>query len=121
MRMKPGRELDSWVFEKVMGWVILLPGSDAAQDEAIPPYSTDIAAAWQVGEKMATGGWRLTLEAKLLHRKEIRAYTAEFERLVGDNIETAGVWEIKTAPMAICLAALKAVGEGNGNEIKQGA
>src|SRR5207245_4506773 len=42
-KIEAGRELDRLIAEKVMG---LTPG------EPIPPYSTDIAAAWTVVETM---------------------------------------------------------------------
>lgn len=143
--MKPSRELDTLVAEKVMehkifhdhGYSFITSGREAfdkmiARDSMfwegtkdkseycwqLPAYSTDIAAAWAVVKEMATRGWRLTLEAMMLHRKEIRAYTVEFERWVGDDLEMVSISEIKTAPMAICLTALKAVEEENRNETK---
>lgn len=124
--MKPGRELDAKVAEKIMGWdnIHYQPGgnipfgrpnddyrrdfpNNTAYFKRVLSYSIDIAAAWEVVEEMAREGWRLELEAKLLHQKEIRAYAVTFDRLVGDDIERVGVWEVKTVPLAICLAALK--------------
>lgn len=70
--------------------------------EAVPWYSTDIAAAWQVVEKLRPRTFRL-----------------EFDTDYGINKRTG--WTVcinahclvqfaATAPRAICLAALKAVG-----------
>lgn len=118
--MKPGRELDALVAEKVMGWAKtnLKDWDQAFKDEfgflwaepghgyfkgfhTLPHYSTDIKAAWEVVEKMGTrfihlspaleGGWSCAIQYN-----EARF---PFVNLIG-----------KTAPEAICRAALKAVG-----------
>lgn len=99
-----GRELDALVAAKVMGWQPN-PGWLTAERH-IPSYSTDIAVAWQIAEAMrlaaipeeewASGGWRAAQEP----------FNAPgwYERDVND-------WEwAETAPLAICRAALKAVG-----------
>jgi hypothetical protein len=58
--MKPGRELDALVAEKVMGWTkeeLLLnssPSFRAAYQNGAPFYSTSIEDAWQVVEKFKT-------------------------------------------------------------------
>jgi len=85
------RALDALVATEVMGLDIPL-----LADSPVPParrYSTDIAAAWEVVEELdlsmyplaCTVGWRF-----------------EFDRNEGAEAETA--------PLAICLAALKAKG-----------
>jgi hypothetical protein len=104
--MKPGRELDALVAEKVTGWpaardakAISETGYWTAGDErfihGLPAYSTEIAAAWQVVEKLiATGDWcdfELDYEPTLLWCCGGKTYAP-------------------TAPHAICLAALKAAG-----------
>lgn len=106
--MKPGRELDALVAEKVMGWKSVehrfedpfhrwdgIAPEHGSHRFTVPDFSTDIAAAWEVVEKLND----LILE---------RDVTAEGTRynVVIDGIET---WA-ETAPHAICLAALKAVG-----------
>jgi hypothetical protein len=89
--MKPGKELDLLVAEKVMGFV-----GDYHPDvvPVYPPqYSTDIAAAWQIVEK-------INMYFKL--EKGSNLYQAEFGKCD---------WVASTsAPYAICVAALQAKG-----------
>jgi hypothetical protein len=103
-----GRELDTLVAEKVMGWRRKEEPSDiwclsppwVTRHGALVPfsqtpgYSTEIDAAWQVIEAMQAYCCDFTLE------KAGSAWYAEF--IVG----SAGA---DTAPLAICLAALAAV------------
>ena len=109
--MNAGRELDALIAEKVMGWrkagtLWITPTGQQLVEyhhewmpEATPPrYSTSIGAAWQVVEKLPPhsvdinnenpGGWICSVHTQL------------------------GYWEARarTAPLAICLAALKFVG-----------
>ncbi len=79
----------------------------------IPGYSTDIAAAWEVVEKLREDGWSFHVDD------------------VGFNDATEGQWRVmfteattgnkhvfadgQTAPHAICLAALEAV---DGEDVK---
>lgn len=111
--MKPGRELDALIAEKVFG----LPqstwrdGEDHRDEDGVgvvvlgvrpDPYSTDIAAAWTVVEKLDL------LRNHSFERSPDGLY--EIGVLYSDD----GYWEVygsaPTAPHAICLAALKAVG-----------
>lgn len=96
--MKPGRELDALIAEKVMGFW----DTHAAQygETPVPPYSTDIAAAWQVTEKFEgvnvlthKNGWQV----QLVPRNSKLAYDVHIANGT-------------TAAHAICLAALKAKG-----------
>lgn len=106
--MRPGRELDALVASKVMGIEI---DGDVWPDDAvvcpvlgdqwymyIQPYSTDIAAAWTILEKLKDDfNFTLSLQGETY-----------FLKLIGiDSVVTA---EANTAPHVICLAALKAVG-----------
>lgn len=118
--MEAGRELDALVAEKVMGWepgpggIHLFPPKDEpnrkrftrwngeARVTEIPHYSTDIAAAWEVVEKLGhkfqmflntRGKWT---EADFVHWP--------------DNLKGYVAASADTAPLAICLAALKACG-----------
>jgi hypothetical protein len=102
-----GPELDRAVAERVMGFTPLLhdfgsawEGDDNEICESIPPYSTSIAAAWLVVEKMATLGHRLCL---LQVRDRLR-WHADFLR------EREYMGSGQTAPEAICRAALAALG-----------
>lgn len=120
--MIAGRELDVLVAEKVfkwhniqslamlmddglMGWDMCGNYPDSPPYEAshrIPRYSTSIAAAWEVMEKLAKDGLVLSLERgdkwRSAFRKNLPSYFEQMEYVVAD-----------TAPLAICLAALKAV------------
>lgn len=118
MEMKPGRELDALIAEKVMGfgpelyqprgvgyrpdtWVYAI--NDYKQDGVpvyvvdCPSYSTDIGDAWRVVE-------RLSLPFEMWSDDERDAYRVRFDL-------DRGKWlSAHSAPHAICLAALKAVG-----------
>lgn len=98
--MKPGRELDLLVAEKVMGYQLF--DSELANEGLsnslhvadIPKYSTDIAAALGVVEKMKDAGFSCGV------------FREKWVCLIG-NVSGP---DCNTAPHAICLAALKAVG-----------
>jgi hypothetical protein len=125
-----GRELDAEIAEKVMGLDVIqitcidhrgaVPdiGSKSApykmsngkmgvQATRIPGYSTDIAAAWQVAEKL--GGycylWRDGGVAPLM-------FDGQWEcKLRRDNDPDRRYYAVApTAPLAICLAAIQAIG-----------
>lgn len=127
--MKPGRNLDALVAEKVMGWAIMrgditrfhpsevgrpilflddigeprLYRTRESSPTAWSP-STDIAAAWEVVDRIGRnpGGFPFLLEMTYsggwicdMPTRDIRGHiTADAD----------------TAPYAICLASLKAVG-----------
>lgn len=110
--MKAGRELDALVAEKVMGCTLKAGGDPrtddpwlcGCEDEAhredneydvrtyIKPYSSSIAAAWEVMDILKDGF-------------ATSYYTAEegWTFVFRGQAATAG-----TAPLAICMAALKA-------------
>ena len=139
--MKAGRELDALVAEKVMGLVLTCPvdprfdhsvgtnkdGSSAkrnfcrwpdGREHWIPFFSTDIADAWQVVEKLAGDGD----EHPACIQKGLPAFgdhATPFE--VYKNYAGYPGWtcyfadyevcaHADTAPLAICKAALKACG-----------
>lgn len=125
--MPAGRELDALVAEKVMGFVrvaddtsdyhgvrhgteVLLPPGETLHSlrEWLPRsgpiafgyfvtqrYSTDIAAAWQVVERMRNPDFRLNKDG-------------DWGCSFGGELRFVGL--APTAPLAICRAALKAVG-----------
>jgi hypothetical protein len=121
--MKPGRELDALIAEKVMGYpafakqvleqlgahllgegehehcLVCGRGIDGTL-ECLPYYSTDISAAWEVVEKAGLLK-RFTLE-QTDHGWEVW----DRNEVSGDDLIAGGL----SAPHAICLAALKAVG-----------
>lgn len=113
-----GRKLDAAVAKEVMGYEVgryngdpfrapeLRPPGIKGGDEPLPPYSTDIAAAWGVVHEMWSDG------DFMVHN--VNHYWND------DNHWVAGRWdkwepgfvlpgEGETAPEAIARAALKAV------------
>ena len=121
--MKPGREMDALVAERVMGWRVMAeyePGVikclvDGNQCEVNPPefprYSTDIAAAWEVVMELLHRGFSTAIES------EDRG--AHWFRISGGEAPEGPCYlpngevccsSLVSAPHAICLAALKAVG-----------
>jgi hypothetical protein len=104
--MNPGRELDALVAEKVMGCHNVngqlyppdFSGHGIHLAIVAPHYSTSIAAAWKVVEKLENNFVALSALGSGF-RVEMKAFV------------TATVYgEADTAAHAICLAALKAVG-----------
>lgn len=70
----------------------------------VPEFSTRIEDAWRVVERMRSLGWYCTLIA----RADGTGYDADFERASGSyDLAVAGATD---APMAVALAALKALG-----------
>jgi len=116
--MKPGRELDALVVEMVMDW----DHQDIWDDEplvppdvylirlkeTVPPYSTDIAAAWQVDRPSWVWEFQETshdLTATLYPSPEAR-----MEAVTSYPILPEGVTLASTYAWVRCLAALLAVG-----------
>jgi hypothetical protein len=113
--MNTGRELDALVAEKVMGWRDVSDGygtpPEATLWEAIhiiPHYSTDIAAAWQVVERMRDQGWTSHYTDLSLDSRE-PWHSWHFTGTTPPNGPTLSA-QASTVPHAICLAALRAVG-----------
>ena len=100
--MKPGRELDALVAEKVMDNEIqrYVRGTLPCLFSNLPHYSTDIKAAWEVVEKMKK-------QSKILIEVLHLCYT--IQTFNSENQITWTKSEISPAH-AICLAALKAKG-----------
>ena len=98
--MEAGRELDALIAEKVMDDMlagIRLDGSPMFDD--IPHYSTQIADAWLVVEKLGK-----SFDVSRCRKfQEIEAWFWEASFHNGPDAQA------DTAPLAICLAALKAV------------
>jgi hypothetical protein len=111
--VKEGRELDALVAEKVMGETVF-PDYGEFNARGVKPYSTDIAAAWQVVEKLGLFSrgfkWREieTLGALLQHNPRTDRWAVIVRYYDGDADVAAD--NCDTAPHAICLAALKAIG-----------
>jgi hypothetical protein len=96
--MKPGCELDALVAEKVMGWC-----TDTDRGGFLLDFSTSIADAWVVVEKLAST-YLFCLE------NSGSFWVADFGRSADRRAQCTA----ETAPHAICLAALKAVGYERG-------
>ncbi len=115
--------LDRLVAEKVMGFDIETDGPFPAWQTAIdspffvkyhnrtaehaPPFSTSIAAAWEVVEHLRK---QTKADGSRKYLVSIFDYPNTFDVLV-ENLDTYGSTnaEVKSAPMAICLAALRAM------------
>jgi hypothetical protein len=104
------REIDALIAIHVFGWQKVKNHetayfkADGRMDE-LPCYSTDIASAWTVVEAVGPK----------FRRFEVHRVGGEYVALIegGDSdVDAAYIAsaEADTAPMAICLAALKTVG-----------
>jgi hypothetical protein len=135
--LEAGRGLDAEVAEKIFGWqwatlnpaiytvltgnrflrppgnlgVAFVPcGESLPLDEryfdAVPSYSTDIKTAWEVVEKMLSQGWHFNLECEPESGESPCAMFYRGRDSYGER--DAHSMSATTAPLAICLAALKA-------------
>jgi hypothetical protein len=119
--MNAGRELDALVAEKVMGfhkhhahdYYINVPDEEWDNNNdapfpyywpqwGFPPYSTSIADAWLVVEKLRENFDGIVLAYR--NGDTGKEWRVEFNTEHGWSAEYA-----ETAPMAICLAALEAI------------
>jgi len=117
-----GPELDAQIAEKLMGlhvewrkgqplWVGKdLPGSpyvleDGLFGHSIRPYSTDIAAAWEVFEKMQRLGWGPEIWGRSAATMGVRV------RIYVSKIFLFLEEESQSLPLALCRSALKAVSQ----------
>lgn len=132
--MKAGRELDALIAEKVMGWTGCQSDNPLTGEKGgawgfgdapkvvhlvyLPKFSESIADAWQVVEKLAKEGDEHPVN---LHKglPAFGDHATPFE--VYKNYASYPGWtcyfrdyevcvHAGTAPLAICLAALKACG-----------
>jgi len=136
--MEAGREMDALVAEKVMGcsvmrenyhrtlgdggkWEWLRCGciggphnyrDDTARDGMLVYYSTDISAAWEVIDKLLSVGMSVELNAYPSARYDVRIYKSiPHDGGMPTTSMFAGEALDDTVPLAICRAALKAVGK----------
>lgn len=137
--LKAGRELDALIAEKVMGWRKALDApvdahlrwpepiqagwlwynpdrSPCPFEYTIPNYSTDIKDAWQVVEKLTAWDARqVPLYWFKLNYDNNECWDVGFCRVEGHEDYSLDGWHWHTVqhfsevPLAICLAALKAV------------
>jgi hypothetical protein len=79
-------------------------GGDGLRRTPLAFYSTDISAAWEVVEKLTASGHLTGGVSKHLNGK----YMAVFSEQLGGGVFAVSA-DCESAPLAICLAALKAV------------
>jgi len=99
--MKPGRDLDALIAEKVF---------HAKAKHFIPYYSRDINAAWLIVEKLAPK----IFVGPLPWISNGREYPNEYVASYDANDSYADCWDWvsgESAPHAICMAALEIVKE----------
>lgn len=118
------RERDALVAEMVMGWGAVVmgatsvaggvePGSHYPGAVPVPPYTTDIAAAWRVVEHMANDGFDFEVSGDPYDGDESRFayfYKGDSNAPWKSGTVEAKAWA-SAAPEAICRAALRAMGE----------
>ena len=103
-KLEAGRELDARVAEKVMGQGSGYPlPNDFHYIAEIPYYSTDIAAAWEVVEKLKDDGYTV----QLWSYSGSCCYGCAIARPT-DGFQTPPLAP-PTMPLAICRAALAVV------------
>jgi len=100
-----GPRLDAWIANVMGGKPLFLMRNFNGNPfpEGVPAYSTDIAAAFQVVEAMRAGGWHFTVGSVTVGP----GACVDFFRL-DRNQEFSTTAE--SSPLAICRAALLAVG-----------
>ncbi len=112
--MKAGRALDALIAEKVMGWELVtesefgvcwkIPQTDGRfgflSDESALPYSTEMMAAWQVVERLSDA------HGFFLGHHSTPGRPAWCCRFGANTPLTEG----DSAPIVICIAALRVVG-----------
>lgn len=116
--MEPGKELDALIAEKIMGWKFRKPthgscctcqrcGRDYDTCNNAPcDFSADLAAAWSVVEKVNDNANDVVIE--VAGDGIIEVVMGWFDMEGWSHFQKA---KGKSAPHAICLAALKAVNE----------
>ena len=98
-----GRALDALIYTAVFGSEHSRHASLEEVFAHIPHYSTDIAAAWLVVEEMDRRGWKVDVQNRYRPTWACHVHFAS-----PDNRSVyVHTWY---APLAICLAALEAVG-----------
>lgn len=121
MKHEAGRELDVEVAEKVMGWkeVSLIDGGvpgtrmmgrpplEPTHIYGVPYYSTEITDAWEIVEKLKKKNYTFKLEENS-SGWVARFYLTQYIQGNNHTIQAARA-NSDSAPLAISLAALKAV------------
>jgi len=113
------QHLDALVAEQVMGWLKPsrpyqawdkrpdLPGVMLCRQHELPRFCSDIAAAWQVVEKLRE---RFSVDISVDHSvARVRVFAGDRYDLLPGAVRDLAQVEARTAPIAICLAALETV------------
>ena len=121
MELKNGRETDILVGEQVMGWQVETDSArlkrldhyfsssknakwwrkpDGGGDDILPPYSSDLTAAWQVVEQMNRRGQTVFI---------LKTFEANQVAFNHPDVTSPDYVIEKTVAGAICKAALVAV------------
>jgi hypothetical protein len=106
-KLKPGRELDLLVAEKIFGATVQhgqILNQETDWWDSPKCYSEDISRAWEVLKKMSELGYWFS--GGMTQNKTHWFWIAK----VGCMAPSGSVYERATAQLAICLAALKAKG-----------
>jgi hypothetical protein len=96
-----GWKYDATIFGGEGGWIEPVNGW---WDTDVPEYSTEINPAWQVVEHMRELGWSCEMSG-------FDDWYVEFAK-IEDHLLIIRHRNADTAPEAICLAALAAMGKG---------
>jgi hypothetical protein len=115
-QLPAGMDLDRLVAERVLGWTdvrarntgagVMVFGRDPAGNvRTLRPFSGDIRCAWEVVEAMQARGYRYRLND---YGPKRSFHCAAFF----NDQEYGALIHGDTAPHAICLAALAALGSG---------
>lgn len=114
LSMPAGRELDAVVAERVMGfrWFtspcanVSVPVADDSW-QYLPAFSTDIAAAWKVVERLGEMGYTLDIQWK--GKGRVYEFTSEVSASRWDDYGFRDYHAVGSMPYAVCMVALQAV------------
>lgn len=124
--LEPGRELDAMVWQALNGQEVNIvkcryvdgdwqPHAGYPSGHISPPhYSTEMAAAWEVVERMCAAQYNWMMISRYMQE-----FTATFVSLENPHLDDC-VCNAPTAPHAICLAALRVVQAGQLTAVMEG-
>lgn len=124
--MQAGREMDKAISQYVFGntkfvcreceddYHVVNEQNGLIAYIPVPEFSTDITAAWEVVEKMQLLGFRYAIGKTSIANGERITHKAMFQKNFPEpfrkNYKRYKTSRALTAPLAICRAALKALG-----------
>ena len=113
--LEAGRELDALIVQRIIGAKVVWQDGEPcwahihrdpriyppSSRVPVPPFSTEMAAAWSIIEHLTGKGWWVRIEhVEPVHRLADERWTVNLGEYEGDG---------PTAPLAICRAALRAM------------